>query len=300
MQWHSERTGIAFITLHMLLWGLFPVFAKSTFENISPLWSVGIGTLASVLPFAVIVTVEKEWRNFSRALQSKGIWMNTMFNGVFFYALFYIGLRTTAAGNASIVALFEVVTTIIILGMIRRSERMTFVRIIGSLLIVMGVLIILIRNAALPQGGELLIFLATFLVPLGNLGGKDARLVHSTAMILLVRSIISGTVLCVLAWMVDGLPSAAGLRAGLPVILLVGVFLLGLAKIFWMESIHRIQIGTAVSLSSLSPIITLLTGVFLLSESIRLYHFFALLPVLIGIRLVVRQPRLLQSAQLEI
>lgn len=300
MHWNSERIGIVFIILHMLLWGLFPVFAKSTFENISPLWSVGIGTLASVLPFALIVTAGKEWRHFSRALQSKGVWMNTMFNGVFYYLFFYMGLRTTAAGNASIVALFEVLTTIVILGMMRRSERLTPIRIIGSFLIVLGVLIILIRNAALPQGGELLIFLATFLVPLGNLGGKDARLVHSTAMILLVRSIISGTVLCLFAWMTDGLPTAIGLRAGLPVVLFVGVFLLGLAKIFWMESIHRIQIGTAISLSSLSPIITLLAGVLLLDESIRPYHILALVPVLIGVRLVIRKPRTTLPVSLEV
>lgn len=296
----TERTGLVYITLHTILWGLFPVFAKSTFADISPFWSLGIGTFSAAILFGLIVSIKKEWKILPGAVQSKGVWVNTIFNGTLYYICFYIGLRTTAAGNASIVGLFEVLTTIVILGLVRKSERMTALRIVGSLLLLLGVLIILLRNVAMPQGGELLILFATFLVPLGNLAGKDALSVYGTTMVLFVRSMISGIILCLLAWVIDGLPSMESLMAALPVVLLTGVILLGLAKVFWMESMVRVQIAMGVSMGSLSPIITLLAGVFLLGESIHVYYILALIPILIGIRLLLRQPRAMVPVSLEI
>lgn len=300
MRWTVERVGIAYVILHVLLWGLFPVFAKSTFASISPLWSMAIGALAASLFFACIVSVQRKWFTLPHALRSIGVWSNTFFNGILFYVCFYVGLRSTTAGNASIVALFEVLTTIIILGSVRKSERMTMMRIVGALLILFGVLVILLRNATIPHGGELLILLATFFVPLGNLAGKDALLKISSVMILLVRSVVSGIVLCLIAWLVEGLPAWENVLKVLPTVLFMGFFLLGFAKVFWMESMSRIQIAQGVSLGSLSPIVTIVVGALVLDESIHLYHLLSLIPVLIGIHLIVRQPRLLRQAAMEL
>jgi drug/metabolite transporter (DMT)-like permease len=300
MHWNSERIGIAYSILHMLLWGLFPVFAKYTFTSMSPLWSVGIGTMMASVVFALLISARRELYVLQRALRTKGVWYNTLFNGVLYYVLLYIGLRSTPAGNASIVAQFEVLTTIVLLGLVRHSERMTRTRITGSLLILIGVLIILLRNVAMPQGGELLILLATCIVPFGNLAGKDALRHLSAPMLLLVRNVVSSIVLCCIAWMVDGVPSVQRIAAALPVLLFTGIVLLGLSKILWMESMKRLQIALCTSIGSVAPVVTLIAGVLVLGEPMRLYHILSLPLVLIGIRMVLRPPKALRDAVLEI
>jgi drug/metabolite transporter (DMT)-like permease len=67
-----------------------------------------------------------------------------------------------------------------------------------------------------------------------------------------------------------------------------GIVIFGLSKVFWLEGIFRISVTKAISLSSISPVLTICFAYFLLSEVPTLTQIVALVPAIFGIYLLTR------------
>ena len=69
-------------------------------------------------------------------------------------------------------------------------------------------------------------------------------------------------------------------------LLLNGVVIFGISKIFWVEGIHRMSVTKANALSSLNPFITLIFAWLLLKDAPTVWQLSALAPMILGVILL--------------
>ncbi len=269
----ERRRGEIAVLLSCLLGSVFPVIAILSFSAVSPLFSAALSTLVAAAFFAALVA-----RRCGAAalLRRPAAWqdilLTSLYIGVAFHSLFFIGLRFTTAGNAAILLLLEVFFSFLILGLILRHEPMRPRQLLGAFLMVAGAAVVLLPNVSGLRWGDFLVVLATAFGPLGNKHAQAARKSSTAEEIMFWRSMISGCVLLVLACGFESWPSGAGLCDSFWYLAVNGVLIFGLSKILWIEGIHLIPITIAISLLSVSPVFTLAAAYFALEEPVTVFQ----------------------------
>ena len=117
MTFSRERQGDLFILGSATLWGLFPVITILSYHTVSPLLSLAISSLFAAIFFAALIAYKKNWHELRNHAALKNILLATLFTGILYYLLIFLGLQFTTAGNASIVSLTEIFLPLIILSM---------------------------------------------------------------------------------------------------------------------------------------------------------------------------------------
>ena len=291
-----ERNGELFILTEVLLWSIFPVITILALGTISPFYAASISTLIAAVFFASVITIKRQWHHLLRRQAWKPIFLASLFVGCFFYAFIFLGLRYTTAGNASILSLMEVFFSFVILGVLLKHEHILPSHFLGSLLMVIGAGLILLPNVSGWHHGNLLVILATFFAPWGNRYAQQARKIVSAETIMFCRSVISGLFLLTLAVIFESTPSRGALLASTSFLLVNGILLMGLSKIFWLEGIARLPITKAISLSSLAPAFTLIVAYMVLHESVTSIQILGFLPIVIGVSLLTKKKGVIEIA----
>ncbi|OIO54133.1 hypothetical protein AUJ46_03880 [Candidatus Peregrinibacteria bacterium CG1_02_54_53] len=286
---HSSRAGEVNILLSAVLWSMFPVITILSFGSVPPLFSAGISTLFAGVFFAGLLTAKKEWPLLLKFEAWKDIMLTTAFIGIAFYGFMFLGLKHTSAGNGAILSLMEVFFSFFILGILLRHEPLLPRTVIGGACMVLGALLVLIpKGAGGWQQGDLLIIIATAFAPIGNRFAQRARKVVTTNVIMFLRSIISGVFLLILANWFESIPTHADIVGALGFLIINGVLLLGLSKILWIEGIHRIPITKAISIESITPLLTLLVAWLVLYEAPSVLQISAIVPIGVGMVLLTK------------
>src|SRR5260370_3478374 len=99
----KERQGEFFILGSVTLWGLFPVITVLSYNTLSPLLSLAYSSLLAALLFTIITMRKNKWHELRNKNALKRILMATLFTGILYYLLLFIGLHFTTPGNTSIV-----------------------------------------------------------------------------------------------------------------------------------------------------------------------------------------------------
>ncbi|MBX7138963.1 MAG: DMT family transporter [Oligoflexia bacterium] len=284
---NSQQQGEALVFAGVLLWGLFPVVTKLSFNALPPMMSLAIGTLISALMFGVIVWYQGHGRSLLVVKALRPILLATLINGIIYYSFVFAGIARTTAGNSGIMLLTEVFFTFLILTILGK-ERFDLTHFLGAVCVVAGAVLALFPGKLLVNSGDLLIIAGCIFPPLGNSYSREARTLVSSTVILFWRNLIGGVLLCIAAFAIYGVPDEAALKSSSLLLLLNGLVILGISKLFWIEAIHRISISKAISLSSMSPLFTLLFAYMLLGEIPAWYQLGALLPMGAGIYLLTR------------
>lgn len=282
---NKERQGEIYIFFEVLLWSLFPVITILSYHDVIPLVSLAWSTLFATMLFGTLVFAKRKWHELKDTTALKDTLMATLIIGIGFYSLFFWGLQYTTAGNASIIAQTEVLFSFIFFHLIRK-EPISQKHIFGTLLLVIGAMIILLPNLHTPNKGDILVLLAVLSAPLGNFFARRARTRVSSETIMFTRSIVSAVFFFGLIYIMHGTMYVAKVQNSLLFLLINGVLLLGLSKILWIEGIHRISVTKANALNSLGPLLTLLFAWFLLGENPRLLQLCAFIPMFIGVLLL--------------
>ncbi len=283
----KNQKGELLVFSEALIWSLFPVITILTYTTLMPLQSAAISTLISSMFFAVVLTIRRGWRECANA-PWKDILLTSLFIGVIFYVLEFTGLKYTTAGNASIMNLMEVFFSFLILSVLWKHETLGPLHVTGALCMVIGAMIILLPKSSGWHPGDLIIMAACAFAPIGNKFAKRARDTVSSEFILFIRSLISGVVLCALAFLTEPTPSFDAVASSGGFLFVNGFLLFGFSKILWNEAVHLIPITKAISLASIAPLFTLIFAYFILHERIQLYQLAAFLPILIGVFLLTR------------
>jgi len=290
----EQRKGERYIYLNSILWAFFPVVTVLTYNSIgsaiSLLWT---DILATVL-FAALMLHRRKWGELRSALLWKYGLLAALFIGVLYYSLVFIALEFTSPGNVAIIALLEVFTTFLVFN-VYEKESFSAEHTLGSILMVAGACIVLVRDFSGLNIGDLFVLAAVWFSPWGNVYQQRARKLFSSESIMFVRSLLSIPALAVLAYVLGQHASFDDLRASLPFLLINGILLLGLSKLFWIEAIHRISVTKGVALSSITPFLTLMIAWVVLGLSPNLWQVISLVPLTIGVLLLTGHLKLSRS-----
>jgi drug/metabolite transporter (DMT)-like permease len=260
----GERMGEIIILSQAVIWALFPVFTKLSFASFSPILSLAWTTLFSAFFFLAVAIYRKSWTNFFKKELLLSLLWASLIIGVLLYFLYFIGLKYTSAGNAGIIATFEILFTFLFFN-VWRGEFLDKKHLLGAILMFASVVIILSPNFSSLHAGDLLILMGFIMAPLANHFQKKLRQHIASEQILLFRTVIATPVLFLLAYFIEG-NLALPAKINWPAFLLNALILFGLTKLLWVEAIHRISVTKAISLSSISPIFTLLFAFLILKD----------------------------------
>lgn len=285
MRFTETQKGELYLLSEILLWSLFPVISILTFTGNSPLESAALSTIIAAIFFAIVVTFKKGWHQLKIRSAWKPILASSLIIGVIFYGLVFTGMEFTTAGNTSIIFLMEIFFAMLILGLWGK-ERITRTDLIGGCLMFFGAVIVLYQGTININRGDFIILIATAVPPVGNYFAQQARKLVSSEFMLFIRSFISGIFLLVLSLLIDQEFNFSLLESSLPLLLINGILILGLSKIFWTEAIHRISITKAMSLNALVPAFTMTFAYFFLEETPTVWQLLGFLPIFLGVQLL--------------
>ncbi len=281
----EKRKGEFFVLIGSFLWAAFPVAVVMSSAQVSGLVSLAWSTVfAAVFLFLVIL-----WRGDWSEIKNKIFWKYTMavafFNGVLFYSLFYIGLEYTTPGNASLIALTEILTSFVFFNLFKKEHISTEHK-VGAILMFLGALIVLSNNFSHFNVGDLLIFIAMFCGPIGNHFQQKVRKIVSAEKLLLGRYVFTIPVVFLMASVIKPGTSLGFSMDSFWLIAFNGFLIFGISKILWVEGIHRVPVTKAISLSSGSPIITMFLAWVFLSQTPTVWQLTAFIPLFLGIILL--------------
>jgi drug/metabolite transporter (DMT)-like permease len=291
----AERTGELFILAGVWVWGLFPVLTKLTLNSVPPIFSLATATLFSCVLFGAIVLATGQTKHLFVKEAYRPILLATIINGVGYYLLVFSGVALTSAGNSGIILQMEVFFSFLILTLLGQ-ERFNRDHSIGAIFMISGAVLALIPALILTTDwriikGDLLITMGCAIAPIGNIYTRKARALVPSSVILLVRSLVAGPILLAIALCLEEVPSHGAFSASLVVVILNGIFSMGISKLFWAEAIHRISIPKAISLTSFSPAVTLILAYFALGETPSWYQVLSILPIMFGVFMLTRPAR---------
>ena len=287
----QERKGEWFTFIGALLWAVFPVTAVLSYAVLPSLVSLGVSTALAALFFAAVVTYRKRWREIRDPYLWGNVLMVTLFIGVLFYGLYYIGLETTTPGNAAIIALLEVFTSFVFFRMFK-GEKLSLDYALGAVCMVVGALIILGPSFAGVRVGDFIVLAATLFTPVGNYYQQKAREIASAESIMFLRSVLSTPIIFALAYILGQKATSEDVVFSWFFLAVNGVLLLGLSKLFWIEAIHRVSVTKATALSSIAPFFTLFFAWILLSQVPTIWQMLSLVPFVLGTLLLTDYIRL--------
>ena len=285
MEGKEKIKGEWLALLHAVLWAFFPIIMVVSYAKLPSLVSLAWGTMFAAIVFAGIISYRRKWNELKNLLLWKYGCYIALSIGVIFYGLYFIGLEFTTAGNVAILGQFEVFTSFFLFNVLRR-EIMSLEYKIGAVLMVLGAVIVLGRDFTHFNIGDFLILIGTFATPLGNLYQQKARMIASSESIMFLRSALSAPPIFLLAYLFYGNTPIEQVYGSLPILLLSGILFLGLSKVVWIESVHRISVTKAIALSSVAPLITLFLAWPTLHQTPNIWQFTSLVPMFLGVLLL--------------
>lgn len=266
------------------IWALFPVIMHPSLNFFTPIFTAGLSTLSAAVLFAVWLIIKGKTQELLDRRAWPAIMYASILIGVVFYGLLYVGARHTSPGNVSLLGLLEIIVAFLLLGKKEKSSPRQF---FGAFLMMFGAVFLLFPGRLEINSGDGLVIISCFFPPYGNYFMKKARACVSATTIMLVRSFFAGMVLILTGLFIEGVPTMQQFQASFWYILISGVVLMGVSKIFWIESLIRIPIPKATAFVALAPAITLIASFLILGESPAAHQIGALIPMCLGLIITV-------------
>ncbi len=281
------RKGELLILGSAITWGFFPVFAVLSYRTLPPLFSLVCSLFVAAIIFAISVTVRKEWGELKNKEAWKHLFWVLVCNSVGYHALYYIALKFTTPGNASLVALTEVLMAFLLFH-VWHKEEITKIHVLGVLLMLSGAVTILSQNFHGFVWGDWLIVLAATLSPYGNRHQQKVRKLISSHTLLFVRSAFSIPFIVLIALLLGESLQRTDLFNSLWSIVFVGVVSMVISKILWIEGIHRIPVTKSNTIASLGAGFTILFAWLFLSQVPTARQLVALPLLVVGLFFITK------------
>jgi drug/metabolite transporter (DMT)-like permease len=162
---------------------------------------------------------------------------------------------------------------------------------IGAILMIIGAVIVLYPNTKELNIGDLFILLGAATIPFGNFFQRRARSKVSSEVIMFVRSVIATIMISVVILVFKIQMPSNEIQKSLTFLVINGVLVLGLSKVFWLEAIHRINVAKAVALNAGAPLITLLFAWAFLHHVPTIWQMVSLIPMFFGVMMLSLQKK---------
>ena len=204
--------------------------------------------------------------------------------------LFFEGLKRTTASDASVLEGGELLFTVII-ALLFFKEKLTKIGYLGMTITIIGItLISLSSNINSPNNwynfnlnfGNILIIFSTLCWGLDNNISKIiSKRITNTAKIVLVKSLIGGTLLLIISFYL-GYKLNIEINQ-IPYLLILGIGGFGLSLFFFIESLRIIGTLKTIVIFSSSAIFGLILSFFILNEKIGIMQLVATTLVILGL-----------------
>ncbi|WP_243755466.1 DMT family transporter [Thiomicrorhabdus sp. 6S3-12] len=269
---------------------------ESWFPVVAAMSVVALGSLHSYfysLVLASMVLFLWWWRSgkLHDLRQKAAYWplFMTSFLITSLYILLFIALQLTSATNVALILFLQVLFGYLFLGR-RREEKLGFLHLIGALMMMLGAMIVLFPGELEFRLGDFLVLLAAMIAPVANLYQKQARLHVSSQSILMIRSVIALPFVYFLASLLEPSPGWDLLLSQFWQLAFVGVMILVMAKVLWIEAIHLLPITKVSAMFAFTPLLTLLWSDWFLQQSPHWSQLVGAIPILLGsVLLTVRK-----------
>lgn len=282
----EERKGEFYAAALSILEGWFPVVSMLIVPVTGAIFAYCLTTAAAGCFFLAVSVFSGTLRELTRFSAYRDLVLATFFITLLF-VLVFAGLQFTSAGNVAVILFLQLLFAYLIFNVIGR-EPMQKSHAIGALLMGIGAIVILFPEHFGLNVGDLLVLVAAMLAPIANYYQKRCRRQVASATILTFRSFAALPFLFGLAFLLEPLPGSNALAQVWWLILINGFLIMGLAKILWIESLHRISITKLNAIVALVPIFTLAFAYMALQEVPNLRQLAGIAPILVGGWLITR------------
>lgn len=259
--------------------GLSPVAGKYAVGVISPALLVFLGTLIGVLYFTPWITQNHKW---GELLAAETRW-KFLFIGTFGTALpFTIGLialHYTTPGNAAILQQSELLYSLLFAGLFLK-EFPSRQQLAGSALIVLGVVIILVKEHYTPRWtGDLLIVGSTWMLQAGSAVAKKLPKHLDHRVIGMARNLFALPALIVILAVMWGMNEPFTLKPNFQmfsVLAYTGLLKYGLAMVVWYKAIRALDLSKVTAIYLSYPVLSLVISALAGLETPTVYQLIGL------------------------
>jgi drug/metabolite transporter (DMT)-like permease len=286
MKLKETQVGEIFIWLEVTTWAFFPILTSILIQILPPIFSLGISTLLAGLFLLAYTIYKKNLPELINKHAIKDTLIATLILGVIYYSLYTIALQSTTPNNIALLGLTQLLFTILYFGIITKKEPQTIKSLFGTILILCGTLIIVIKQGFQFNPGDLLIIFANALCPFANNSIQKARKHISASSILTIRSLVAGIFILLLSFIIEKPTNLNFTNTAILIILINGTIMLSLSKIFWVEGIHRIHISKGLTFGATGPAFTMIFSFFILNQAPTLKQILGFIPMIIGVYLI--------------
>jgi len=284
----KEREGELFAFLLSILESWFPILTIWAIAYVGAIHTYAYSVAVAILFFLVL-----SWRHGTLGkLLDREARRDLLLTSFFITLLFlciYIGLRYTTAGNMSLIIFLQLFFAYLYFNVLG-GEKMDALHTLGAFSMGIGAMIILFPEEFGGLNlGDALILLAAAIAPIANYYQQRARRHVPSETVLLFRYLFALPLLLFFAHLFEPDPDLGKILSALPWIFASGLLVMSLAKILWVEALHRISITKLSAMTALIPLFTLLFAYLFLHEVPTLRQLAGVPFIVAGGTLITRQ-----------
>jgi drug/metabolite transporter (DMT)-like permease len=276
----KEREGEILMVGLAILESWFPIFSIVSMSYIGALHTYTYSLLIALAFFIIIMFKRDKFKELKNKEAYKDLLL-TSFWITSLFALVFIGMRYTTAGNMAVIIFLQLLFSYLYFNVFGK-EKMHSLHVWGAFIMGIGALIILIPDELTFNKGDLLILVAAAIAPLANLYQKRAREFCSSETILGFRTLVGLPFIALMAWAFEPAVRYDAFVSALPSLLFIGILIYVVSKIMWIEALHRTSITKLSAMMGLVPMMTLIFAYFYLNEVPELRQVLGIIPVLVG------------------
>lgn len=258
--------------------GLSPIAGKYAVGVISPVLLVFLGTLLGVLYFTPWITRHQKWGElFNKSTAWKFLFIGT-FGTALPFTILLIALHYTTPGNAAILQQSELIYSLIFAAVFLK-EYPSKEQLAGSALIVLGVVIILMKEHYTPRWtGDLLVVGCTWMLQAGSTVAKKLPKTLDYRVIGMARNLFALPALTVILAVMactDTLVLKPNFQM-FSVLAYTGFLKYGLAMVVWYKAIRALDLSKVTAIYLSYPVLSLALSVLIGFEKAAPYQLVGL------------------------
>ncbi len=266
--------------------GASPIAGRYAVGIISPVLLVFLGTLTAIAFFAPWLTRHHKWGEiFAPQTRWKFLFIGTFGTALPFSILLW-ALHYTTPGNAAILQQSELLYSLLIAALFLK-EFPTKQQILGSLLILSGVILILLKEQYTPRWtGDLMVVGCTWMLQAASCLAKklpkhlDHRVIAAARNIYALPAL--AVILILLGCSTQGTFTFKPGATAVWVLLYTGIFKYGWAMILWYQAIRALDLGKVTAIYLSYPVLSFILSLIVGFETLHFYQLIGLMLTLAG------------------
>lgn len=265
--------------------GLSPIVGHYSTHVISPVLLVFLATLISCLFFIPCLLKNQNWKDlFSPATRWHFLFIGT-FGTAIPFSVFLWALHYTTPTNAAILQQSELIYSLLF-SIFFLKEIPSKKQLLGSLLILVGVLLVLFKeHYSARWRGDLMILASTWTLQAASCVAKKLPPHLNPLFIAAARSFYALPVLLLFMFLIPSSDQPYFIQTKIEtfwILFYTGIFKYGIAMILWYQAIRQLDLSKVTAVYLSYPILTFVLSFLLGIETPHFYQLLGLLLCLAG------------------